>query len=404
MVPVTVSAEGLAVFRLPNQWLMVGLTMLAAIAAAAGMTLRPQLAADAWRTARVAIVLTAAGLGWTLIATASSLDPVVSRDAWPFITSVLLAALLSSIFLRDIPSGALIWAISVPVLMNAVVVVLQAFQVWNPWKFEYEFQRMYKNGLLGNPNDVGAFLVGPLTMLTAAAVVSPRARIPIAGTVVIGWIGLLLSETLTAILGATAAVVAIAFLRYRSRAVLAVLLAITLLCAGAATYPPLRERVWNKTEAIERLQIDRLISGRLEAFLSAWEMFTDRPLLGVGPGVFKQKYMEYRVDLPLMWRTEIEDYSPVDEYFREVHNDHLQLLTEAGAPAYALLVAAFVMLARVSFTTRAQQQRSEIARLAAMPLVIGLAVTMLAGFPLQLAPSAYTFAVLGGACLAWRRA
>jgi O-antigen ligase len=90
--------------------------------------------------------------------------------------------------------------------------------------------------------------------------------------------------------------------------------------------------------------------------------------------------------------------------FGETHNDHLQVLAESGLPGYLILLAGLVYVARISFRRKREETdlRGRIASTLALPLVCGLAANMLAGFPLQLAAPAYTYAILGAACIAWR--
>lgn len=404
VVPMMVSLEGLAVFRFPNELAMITVAILGWVIAGSGLLLRPSSARVMWTHCRIPIVLAAATLGWVLLTAAASDALPLSMKAFPFIASSLSVAVLSSFALRRVSIVAVAAAIAIPVLLNVTVIALQAGRFWNPWVFEYDYQRMYKNALLGNPNDVGAYLTGPLVFFAALAVNGlPRRMLFLLGAIVC-LAGIMISETLTAFAGTLVGVTVLGLLRYRIRGVIFPLSIIGILVVGTMAYEPLRTRVGYKVLAATNLDIDRVISRRLPAFATAWEMFEDHPLTGVGPGGFKQHYMEYRIKLASSWLRQFHSpYAALEESFREVHNDHLQILAESGFPAYVLLLAGSAAVASISFRRRSPEgEEGKTARLFALPLVASLMVVMITGFPLQLAPSAYTFALLGGACFAWR--
>lgn len=88
--------------------------------------------------------------------------------------------------------------------------------------------------------------------------------------------------------------------------------------------------------------------------------------------------------------------SPTGTIFAQTHNDHLQLLAETGLPGYLFVIAGMGLLA-----VRIHRRSRGIVRVLTVPLTILIMVTILAGFPLQLAAPVWTYIVLGGGCLAW---
>jgi len=170
------------------------------------------------------------------------------------------------------------------------------------------------------------------------------------------------------------------------------------------TYGPLQRRLTRIIRAATRGEVGQAVSGRLLPFAAAWDMFLDHPLTGVGPGAFKFNYMQYRVELDSRYPRLLAASPPTRSNFGETHNDHLQVLAESGVPGFLILLAGLVYVARIGLRPKASEPRgrTRIAATLALPLVCGLAVNMLAGFPLQLAAPAYTYAILGGACIAWK--
>jgi O-antigen ligase len=124
-----------------------------------------------------------------------------------------------------------------------------------------------------------------------------------------------------------------------------------------------------------------LTSYRPPAFMVAIDMFRERPFLGMGPGNFEGQYMGRKLAVD---ERHPEWIRPMNENFGEVHNDHLQLLAEAGVFGYLLYLAALAWIASASFRRRSGSERNEYARLFALPAVIGYGVVGLAQFPLYL--------------------
>ena len=87
--------------------------------------------------------------------------------------------------------------------------------------------------------------------------------------------------------------------------------------------------------------------------------------------------------------------------FRETHNDHLQILAEAGVPGYALFLGSLVLLARLSFRrSEGTTARQRFARLFAFPAAA--AFFMLAvGHPLQLTSTIVLVIYFSALCFAW---
>jgi O-antigen ligase len=168
--------------------------------------------------------------------------------------------------------------------------------------------------------------------------------------------------------------------------------------------PPGR-RVHNWIEALSNRQYDVIFSQRLPPFLAAAEMCRDHPLTGVGPGCFKVHYMSYRLKIDAEYpRAWLASYP---EMFAEAHNDHLQLLAEAGIPAYALFLFAIGAIALPAIRIRPVNDlatadfRHVFARELRLPLAAAIFIVALAQFPLQLAAPRTMFLYFAALCFAW---
>ena len=410
LVPVLVIPSGADIFRLPKELVLRTAAIVAAALAAHCLLLRHiNLDDRERRQLKVPAAIATAALVWTAIAAAFSTNRTLSLDGTFYLFTLLVIVVLSAYAFRFVPPAAVVAAVFLPALVNGVIVLLQASHVWNPWVFEDRTGRSTYNALLGNTNDVGAYLVPPLVLAIVLAIVTRRRRWLY---VVIGILlscSLLATLTLTSIAAVGAALFALAALLafrtgLRSRWVAIVAAVLIVLTAAPFTYGPLQRRLKRIVRKVNSGEVGVAVSGRLVPFAAAWDMFLDDPLTGVGPGAFKFNYMQYRTDLDSRYPRLLAASPPTLSNFGETHNDHLQVLAESGVPGFLLLVAGLLYVARIGLRPREREpgERTRIAATLALPLVCGLAVNMLAGFPLQLAAPAYTYAILGGACIAWK--
>ena len=85
--------------------------------------------------------------------------------------------------------------------------------------------------------------------------------------------------------------------------------------------------------------VDSSVRGRTAQIGAAWEMFTERPLTGLGYGTYKVNYPEYTRSLGI----------EISNKEREAHNLYLEVAAETGIPGVialgTLIVAAFGSLA-----------------------------------------------------------
>lgn len=410
-MPVLVVPPADDIFRLPKELMLRTVAIVAAALAVNGLLLRRlTIGAEERRRLKIPAGIAAAGLLWTAIAALFSTNHTLSLQGLLYLTTLLLVLLLGAWTFRDhVPPLAVAAAVFLPALVNAGIVLMQASGIWNPWVFNDRPRRSTYNALLGNVNDVGAYLVPAIVLAFALATVTRRRRWLYVVIGVVLSMGLLVTLTLTSIIATAVALAALgAVLAFRTglraRWVAIVAGVMLVLAVAPFTYPPLQKRLTRIARDTISGEVGAAVSGRLIPFAAAWEMFRGDPLTGVGPGAFKFNYMQYRTDLDYRYPRLLAASPPVRSNFGETHNDHLQVLAESGLPGYAILLAGLMYVARISLRRKGEEpgDGAWIAATLALPLVCALAANMLAGFPLQIAAPAYTYAVLGGACIAWK--
>lgn len=90
----------------------------------------------------------------------------------------------------------------------------------------------------------------------------------------------------------------------------------------------LTEEYVERTQSIASYEEDGSAMGRIHAWQTAWRVFLDYPMFGVGPE-----------NMTVVFRS----YSPAPDRFRVTHNSYLQMLAECGLPALVLFVAALAV-------------------------------------------------------------
>jgi O-antigen ligase len=397
LIPLICSPSSFDSFRFPKELLFRGVAIIIvaifAIAAVWNGIERPALARH-----RAVLIVIAAIVFWTLVTTALSTNRLLSvraleytLDALIFFGGVWVAT--SELGIRQLIAPAFAGGV-----VNALLAIAQATTFWNPFHFPENLPAHIRTtALLGNPNDVGAYLMILSLAAVAAAIVSKRWPYWLVAGVLIA--GLLAAQSLAAIGGFVAGLLALAFLA--SRRAGSIVLAATLLATLVPfiVFPPLRNRVALITDAVSRRDWPTATSSRVYPFATAWDMFKDHPLAGIGPGAFKFNFLDYRMRLNARHPQWFQNSA---ENFAEVHNDHLQLLAEEGVPAWLLLLAAIVLLARASVrNTQPDDDRRALVHFLAAPLAVAFAVLALGSFPLEMVAVLLVLLYFSAAMLHW---
>ncbi|HEX6085406.1 MAG TPA: O-antigen ligase family protein [Thermoanaerobaculia bacterium] len=379
-----------------------------------------------------------AGVVWTGITALLSTHRGLSADSF---VSVLTSALLFIAVWYAAPRISLVAVdMLLPVVaINAALAAAQEFAIYDPFLHDDPelAQHLKATGLIGNPNVVGSFmaLAAVIFAVAAASVRGFRRWLYLLGAL-IATASLLVSLTRTALFAMVAGLVLLAIGRSRRRAA-AVVAALALVIGGGVVFRvPLMMRVLEVPKLAREGGLELATSGRVAPALVAWEMFRDRPLTGVGPGAYRYGYTEYKTRVRQKYGAVIA--GTLSTTFGDAHNDHLQLLAEAGLPGY-LLFAAFLVTLWVAVrrgneddVERASARpasagsasagpgglkpgglkptphwdhdvRRQIARTLVVPLGGAFVVLALAQFPLHLAVTRHLLVTFAGLALGWSR-
>jgi O-antigen ligase len=324
---------------------------------------------------------------WTLVTTATSPHRAISAEsAWIVICSIVI--LLATWLVPN--RRPLLIALSLAAVANAVVFDFQALLGMSPFLIEAEGLSLRASGLLGNPNDIGTFMLFVALAQVAWAICSSgRERAISIAFAAVSIFTIFASRTITA-LGAL--VVGLWFVAALASTNRRRLLAFTLAIAVAAVTftalsPPLRSRARMITGLLRHGEINDAFTGRIVPFLSAWEMSRDHLVTGVGPGAFRSNYFDYKIRVDATYHDLLpqryESWSLSRRIsFGEAHNEFLQTAAETGIPGLVLMLIAIGLVASRSFGGRTPDQFS---RLLALPLAASFCVSSLAQFPLRIA-------------------
>jgi O-antigen ligase len=396
LIPLLVSQTGKDSFRLPKELIFRAETLLLVSICAAVFIVKKSVPAG-WRDA--AVIIPGAAILWSGITTLVATNRTLSVNAFQWIAGwavifVVTTALAGN---RSVP---VIYAALVPAAINAVLVLLQESDMWNPFFPGKSLEHALHSGLIGNPNDVGTFLVAPVVACFALLFASKSNRLLHIGTMLLLLVAVVANHTLTALAAISVGLIATVFMVSKRLTAVAVIVVAILVVAIVTFFPPLRARYDRTVRFFSAGYYDSVLSGRALPFLAASHMFLDRPVTGVGPGCFKWEYFPYKVRI--IRRYEKLALTGKTINYGEVHNDHLQILAESGLPGYALFVAALIVIGSASFVGRGNTAESEFSRLASFPLAIAFAVVALGQFPLELAAATAVNIYLFALCRAWR--
>jgi O-antigen ligase/predicted Zn-dependent protease len=162
-----------------------------------------------------------------------------------------------------------------------------------------------------------------------------------------------------------------------SLAVLCLLLIVGLTFVG----PGGREQVDSRLE--ETVMQDAGVSERVSLWRDSLAMVQDFPLFGVGLGSWPDLFPRYRRG---PW---------ANEFYREAHNDYLELLTETGIVGFGLLAWFFFAVGRLIFRRLREAVEERLPLMAAIAAALAvMAFHELFDFNLQIPANAFLFTLL----------
>ena len=389
-------------FRVPKDALFrAEAIVLVALYVAAAIVEWPRDWHIEWRRPEIALLLVI--VAWTAIATLASTNRARSLDALVTVCAAVVVFFATVAFARRASMRAL-FLIVIPAVANTLLGALQEFDIWQPFAAPPDVTHHQRStALIGNPNDAGGYVAAVALAAIAAAIVARRQRPLFTAAAVVLAIGLVINQTLTAIVAFIAGAIVLTAMRSFRNAAIGVVAALLVGVIAVATFAPARQRAINMREWIEARNYNALLTNRLTPFVTAAMMARDHPLTGVGPGAFAWQYFPYKIEAEKRWPSLRTAYLRGGN-FGEVHNDHLQVLAESGVPGYLILLAVLVALARFSRGDADDDDRAAFAKLLALPIAVEFFVLALAQFPLELTAVLSQFVFLAALCVAWREA
>lgn len=240
-----------------------------------------------------------------------------------------------------------------------------------------------------NPTTAASMLLVGVVVALVHALESSRLRAVMLVAVTVGTIALILSFARSAAIAYAVAVMCVAWRHRNAR--FAPLAAFGIFVAGMAALPFIPPEYWQRLGTIFGGGGDWTLGRRLTYNLIGIELFAERPVFGIGPGNFAERFND----------PEFRYYPGRTLLGRELHNMYLSVLTQygiAGATAfYGMLGAALVALRRVY-----RAPSSEVMRIWALGLGFGFMAYLIASLFLPNEYTKYTW-VLSGICAALHR-
>jgi O-antigen ligase len=380
-------------FRLPQRALAEWLGLASLLA------LVPALARLAWRdVARRPIV--AVVLPLLLVAAcglAVTAHPVHVADALADLAIGVAVLVGWSIAVPAPTLRRLLDATLLPAALLSVLAILQLHHLWQPLVFSGLWsERLGVTSLAGNPGDLAALLVLPCLVaqagLSGASRAGRWARLGVLGLVAYALVG---TQTLTSL----AAMLAGSFVLWTTmawkRKVLAIggaaVLAILLV---AVLVGPVRERIALRAHQMdEAVELNSLLSGRLDGWRVAARLLGEHPWTGVGWGAYRAEFVPAKLRL-------LHEGAPffgghISPSFANAHDEYLEVGADLGWPGLLAIASAIALVLRQAW--RARSRLSVADRALVWGGLVALALLALAYFPLRLGPVAFSWL----AWLAW---
>ncbi|HEX7155543.1 MAG TPA: O-antigen ligase family protein [Thermoanaerobaculia bacterium] len=409
-IPLVVNVrDGYDTFRLPKALVFQGEAILLAFVHVGALLLGARLPRPARRDPWfwVPFVAFVAMVGLTLASTKLALSMSALGTA-----AATLIVFLATVAAARQHTWLLVGVPLAAAVGNAVLVMVEEAHLWMPFGVKPGVpHHLQCSALVGNPNEVGAYLgaaaVGALAWWATDRTNRTDGTNRTHGTKALAVIavlcaGMLASQSLTAA-GAFVAAALVMFVRaspkqaLRTMGVLAVGVVLVFLL-----YAPLRTRVTNMVEWTRSGNYNMLLTDRLAPFAAASLMFADHPVLGIGPGTFAWHYYDYKLRAEERYPLLRLAYNRGVNY-GEVHNDHLQVLAEGGLVGYAAFVLALVALAAISMRSGDPSHPTQhFAWRLALPLAVYWLVLSLAQFPLETTVVRSLLVHFAALCVAWR--
>lgn len=269
-------------------------------------------------------------------------------------------------------------------VLSALLGVAQAAGLYQPFEFVRDWtaaqERFEVIGFAGNPGDLAMSLVLPcLWAQAAAAGAAGRRRLALGLGAGACALGVLATQTVTAIVALAAGSAIFWLPRLARRGVRATLGAVAVLLIVAAAWGPARERVVAKLGDLARGDWNELLTGRLDGWRAAVEMFAEHPWTGVGQGAYRAEYVDAKEAL-LDRGVRFYERQPFP-VFANAHCEPLEVAAETGLPGLLALGWALWVFGQRLVRGRFERRARGIAWAGAA----AVALLALVGFPFRIA-------------------
>ena len=196
------------------------------------------------------------------------------------------------------------------------------------------------NSVFWDPSVYGRFLV--IAMVPSLVLIvrgrSPRLALAAAAAVVVTWFGLLISFSQSSFTALLVVVIGLAFVAWRWRALVAVVLAVAVLAGISVAQPQIRRSIQHHTTS----GVNEATSGRASLVANGIRIAAHHPVLGVGVGGFKRAYAD---------RVHLKGKDPKKA---ASHNTPVTVAAETGFVGLGLFAWLLVATIRQAFRRRGQ--------------------------------------------------
>ncbi len=286
--------------------------------------------------------------------------------------------------------------------VNALVSILQARRIYQPFPLETRGQREATTAFVGNVGYLALALALAAVAALGILLTNDRRGFRIAAGIglLLFVAGLLVNQNLTSLSALVAGSVILFLWLFGRRALLPIGGFLLLLGIAVAAYRPMRQRASETVSAARAGDWNRLVTYRLGAWAAALEMTRARPWVGWGPGTFAAEFAPQRLKAEIELRRRLVNPLLASSY-SETHCDYIQPFAEAGIPAgFAVLGAVFLLFRGLARLARRATGALRAEAVFLLAFLAGGAAAALTWFPLQRPISAVPLLLAAGR--AWR--
>jgi|ERR1051326_386705 O-antigen ligase len=398
-------------FRLPKELAArsEAILLIVIVAVARIWNMRMQWTKLCWRD--TAVFLPAAILIWTALTTLTSTNRMMSARTLAWVATAVITFIAIYATGRDRQLTAL-HALVGAAIANSILAILQESKIWNPIPAREQglAPHLYTSGFIGNPDDLGGFLVVAALVAMALVVVRKEGRVVM--VICLGLIagGLAAAQSMAAFLATAVGLLMMSWMHSRRVFAAAIVIIIAAGVFASLALVSVRSKLEQFPMLVQDLRhgepvlaLEGLSSNRVVPAMAALHMFREHPIAGVGPGNYGPQYFFAAMCVE-------NKYPPLRQsgtsyfHFGEAHNDHLQALAVAGLPGYALFLAAPIALAiRTRRARRDDDERRRLAWWCGPPLAAAFLVLTIFQFPLELAAVTMALVYVGALLMRWSR-